>query len=155
MSRRNSRETVVKIIFQNIFTDCRLTVANENDETDSFFDKIESSEMMDTYFESITEEEREHLDPIYIKGIIDGVVNEVVKLDKYIIKYSKDWTIDRMSKIDLAILRVAIYEIIYRSDIPSSVSINEAVELAKKYSHQDAGSFINGILGSVYSESNS
>ena len=59
-----------------------------------------------------------------------------------------------MSKIDLAILRVAIFEILYKEDIPSSVSINEAVELAKKYSHADASSFINGILGSVYSESN-
>ena len=51
------------------------------------------------------------------------------------------------------IWRVAIFEILYREDIPASVSINEAVELAKKYSHEDAGSFINGILGSIYSES--
>ena len=56
-----------------------------------------------------------------------------------------------MSRVDIAILRVAIYEMLYRPDIHASVSIKEAVEFAKKYSHEDAGSFINGILGGIYS----
>ena len=90
----------------------------------------------------------------YIKSILEGIVEKVISIDEYIVKYSKDWSIERMSRVDLAILRVAIYEILYKDDIPSSVSINEAVELAKKYSHEDASSFINGILGSVYIESN-
>ena len=55
-----------------------------------------------------------------------------------------------MARLDLAILRVAIYELLYRDDIPSNVTINEAVELAKTYSHEDAGTFVNGILGSIY-----
>jgi N utilization substance protein B len=67
-------------------------------------------------------------------------------------KHAKGWTISRMARIDVAILRVAVYEILYREDIPFSVSVNEAVELAKKYSHDGAGSFINGILASIISE---
>ena len=110
--------------------------------------------MLEVYADSLTEDESDVLDKVFIKDVLQGVVENVKSIDEYIVKYSKDWTIDRMSKIDLAILRVAIFEILYKEDIPSSVSINEAVELAKKYSHADASSFINGILGSVYSESN-
>lgn len=154
MSRRDSREAAVKIIFQNTFTDNRLNTASHNEESTDIFAQTESDEMIDTYFEGAGDEANSVLDSVYIKSILEGVIQEISKIDEYIVKNSKDWTIDRMSKVDLAILRVAIYEIIYREDIPASVSINEAVELAKKYSHQDAGSFINGILGSVYSESN-
>ena len=57
---------------------------------------------------------------------------------------------DRIAKVDLSILRLAVYEILYRDDIPVNVSINEAVELAKKYSGEKTGSFINGILGNFY-----
>ena len=109
--------------------------------------------MIEAYFECAPEEDCGELDKVYISSILEGVMKEAPSIDQYIVKNSKDWTIDRMSRIDLAIMRVAIFEILYREDIPASVSINEAVELAKKYSHEDAGSFINGILGSIYSES--
>lgn len=152
MSRRDSREATVKIIFQNTFTDSRLFKSKE--EFLAYNAEERNSEaMINTYAESLTEEVV-LLDTVYIKSVIDGVVEKIALIDEYIVKYSKDWPIERMSKIDLAILRVAIYEILYKEDIPSGVSINEAVELAKKYSHDDAGSFINGILGSVYNESN-
>ena len=141
MSRRDSREAAVKIIFQNTFTDSRLFKSKEG-----FLEynaqECDSEAMINIYKESLTEDEIAILDTVYIKNVIDGVVEKVTAIDEYIVKYSKDWTIERMSKIDLAILRVAIYEILYKEDIPSGVSINEA------------GSFINGILGSVYNESN-
>ena len=143
MSRRDSREAAVKIIFQNMFTDSRLGVAGSGD----------CAQMIEAYFECAPEEDYGELDKVYISSILEGVMKEAPSIDQYIVKNSKDWTIDRMSRIDLAIMRVAIFEILYREDIPASVSINEAVELAKKYSHEDAGSFINGILGSIYSES--
>lgn len=153
MSRRDSREATVKIIFQNTFTDSRLFKSKEEFLAYNVEER-NSEAMINTYTESLTEEEVVLLDTVYIKSVIDGVVEKITLIDEYIVKYSKDWPIERMSKIDLAILRVAIYEILYKEDIPSGVSINEAVELAKKYSHDDAGSFINGILGSVYNESN-
>jgi transcription antitermination protein NusB len=62
---------------------------------------------------------------------------------------TKGWKINRISKVDLSILRLSIYEISFMDDIPFNVSVNEAVELAKKYSGEDSGSFINGILGKV------
>lgn len=153
MSRRDSREAAVKIVFQNMFTDIRLSASCGMDGNNS--SNTDCDVMINTYFDSASEEMLSESDRIYIHNILEGIIQKVSEIDSYIIKYSKDWTIDRMSKIDLAIMRVAIYEILYRDDIPVSVSINEAVELAKKYSHEDAGSFINGILGSVYSESGS
>ena len=153
MSRRDSREAAVKIIFQNTFTDARLFVSKDDLESD-LKENIDIEKMISTYIESLSDEEIKSLDEKYIKSVLEGIVEKVVSIDEYIVKYSKDWSIERMSKIDLAILRVAIYEVLYKDDIPSSVSINEAVELAKKYSHEDASSFINGILGSVYIESN-
>ena len=153
MSRRDSREAAVKIIFQNTFTDARLFVSKDDLDSD-LKENIDIEKMISTYTESLNEEEIKSLDERYIKSVLEGIVEKVVSIDEYIAKFSKDWSIERMSKIDLAILRVAIYEVLYKDDIPSSVSINEAVELAKKYSHEDASSFINGILGSVYIESN-
>ena len=153
MSRRISREAAVKIIFQNTFTEARLFIFKDEPDNE-VTEKPDIDKMLEVYADSLTEDESDILDKIFIKDVLQGVVENVKSIDEYIVKYSKDWTIDRMSKIDLAILRVAIFEILYKEDIPSSVSINEAVELAKKYSHADASSFINGILGSVYSESN-
>lgn len=152
MSRRESREAAVKIIFQNTFTDLRLHISKDEPSL-HLTQSGDSEDMINTYVESLNSNEIGTLDTVYIKSILDGVVDKISSIDEYIAKYSKDWTIERMSKIDLAILRVAIYEVLYKEDIPSGVSINEAVELAKKYSHEDAGSFINGILGSVYNES--
>ena len=85
----------------------------------------------------------------YIIEVLEGVQNNLPYIDKTVEKHSKDWKIGRISKIDLSIMRLSIYEICFRNDIPYSVSVNEAVELAKKYSNEDAGSFVNGILSKV------
>lgn len=85
----------------------------------------------------------------YIDNIIYGVEDNKNEIDTYIKKYVKGWRFDRISKIDLAILRLAIYELIWMDDIPYKVSINEAVELAKQYGSNKSSSFINGILGSI------
>jgi N utilization substance protein B len=69
-------------------------------------------------------------------------------LDKFIQKYAAGWTLERMANADRNLLRLAMFEILHREDIPQSVSINEAVELAKRYSTADSAKFINGILGS-------
>jgi len=74
------------------------------------------------------------------------------ELDPIISKYASGWTLERMANADRNLLRLALFEIKHRDDIPQSVSINEAVELAKKYSTQDSAKFINGILGSFARE---
>ena len=88
----------------------------------------------------------------YIRKVFFGVYENVEEIDEIITKYSVGWSIKRISKTTLAILRLALYEIKYIDEIPVSVSINEAVELAKKYATKDDASFLNGILASVVKE---
>jgi N utilization substance protein B len=85
----------------------------------------------------------------YINEVVNGVLDNISYIDKLIEKHSKGWKINRISKVNLSILRLSIFEILFRDDIPYSVSVNEAVELAKKYSGDDSGSFINGILSKI------
>ena len=98
---------------------------------------------------------------VELDEIIDRkYLNEMVKnfelnkstIDELISKYAKNWTINRMAKVDLAILRLAVCEILYVPNIPTKVSINEAIELAKLYCDDKSPKFINGILGSVVNE---
>ena len=74
------------------------------------------------------------------------------EIDQMISKKAKKWSKERMSKVDLAILRLAIYEICFSNEIPYGVAVNEAVELAKNFSTEESPAFINGILGSIVSE---
>ncbi|OGX20131.1 MAG: transcription antitermination factor NusB [Omnitrophica WOR_2 bacterium RBG_13_44_8] len=82
----------------------------------------------------------------YVKRLLLGISSNKEYIDKEIEKYSKNWALDRMSMIDRNILRIAIFEIKFLNDIPYRVSIDEAIELAKNYSSEDAGRFVNGIL---------
>lgn len=79
-----------------------------------------------------------------------GVMDKADELDAEISRHLKSgWKVSRISRVSLAILRLALYEMLYRDEVPVSVSINEAVELAKKYSVEDDSSFVNGVLGSI------
>lgn len=83
----------------------------------------------------------------YAKSLFDGVSQKTDDLDEIINRYSKGWKSKRLPKVNLAILRLAIYEILFVENVPESVAINEAVELAKKYSGETDYSYINGLLG--------
>lgn len=85
----------------------------------------------------------------FFMDLVNGVINHKDKIDKLLNNYSKNWKISRMPVVDRNIMRVAIYEFLDRSDIPCSVTINEAVEIGKKYSTKDSGSFINGVLDRI------
>lgn len=85
----------------------------------------------------------------YIESVVNGISKNIGLIDKIILDKLKNWTIERIFKIDLAILRLAIYEILYMEDVPVKVSINEAVELAKEYGNNDSRVFINGLLAKV------
>ena len=85
----------------------------------------------------------------YIVNSFKGVYNNLETIDNTISDNLIGWTIDRISKVSLAVLRLAIYEIKFIEDIPTSVTIDEAVELCKKYSTVEDASFVNGVLGSV------
>lgn len=84
----------------------------------------------------------------YIKHLTLGIGEHAAELDTYIEKYAKGWRVGRISRVAVAIMRLAMFEVMYMPDIPDGAAINEAVELAKKYEEAETVSFINGILGS-------
>ena len=96
-----------------------------------------------TFFENC-ESPREHY--AFGEELIQGVIEHVGEIDAHIKSLAHNWEFDRIAKIDLAIMRLAMFEMIYRKDIPPVVSINEAIDLSKQFSNADAKLFINGIL---------
>ncbi len=136
MSRKIARELSFKVIFSFDFQ-------NEDEQIENLINNLENEA------KELTIE-----DKAYIKDITRGVITNKIELDEKICKYLKGWTMDRISKTDLAILRLAAYEILYRKDIPYKVSANEAVELAKVFSDETSPSFINGVLAGIISELN-
>jgi len=81
--------------------------------------------------------------------LVRGVILKLPEINKIIKQYTNNWSLERINHIDRNILRIAIYEILFQEDIPRSVSINEAIELAKKYGTENSFSFVNGILGKI------
>jgi len=85
----------------------------------------------------------------FAEELVRGVRDNRKRIDGIISEKSKNWSLERMSRVDLCILRMAIFELLYRDDIPKNVTINEAIEVAKKFGAKDSPSFINGILDEV------
>ncbi|HHV73734.1 N utilization substance protein B [Thermoanaerobacterium sp. PSU-2] len=127
MNRTQAREWLVKLLYQYDIS------------------KLEPQKIFDKFLEDNDPEDEKD----YIENTFFGVIKNVDNIDEKIKKYLKNWDINRIAKIDLAIMRCSFYEILYSTDIPSSVSINEAVEIAKKYSTEKSPAFINGILGNL------
>lgn len=88
----------------------------------------------------------------YALALIDGVVEHKQEIDDLLEGMSKNWSLERMSLVDLNVIRVATFELKYRDDVPTSVSIDEAVELAKGFGGEDSHKFVNGILGAIATE---
>jgi N utilization substance protein B len=88
----------------------------------------------------------------YIDRASWGVLEKLVELDGVIETFLRDWDIDRINKVDLAIMRLAIYEMLCEPDVPLGAAVNEAVELAKEYGSDESPAFINGVLGNVARE---
>ncbi|HEX3027664.1 MAG TPA: transcription antitermination factor NusB [Clostridia bacterium] len=124
MNRREAREQALCLVFERLFNNEPLPEIIEL--------AIESRELTP--------------DP-FAKELAAGVIEHLDEIDGTIEKYSIGWSKSRLSKVVLSILRLAIFEISYKSEIPISVSINEAVELSKKYAGNGDGAFINGMLG--------
>ena len=95
--------------------------------------------------------ENVEIDNEFVKEMVYGVINNIVEIDEKANKYLKNWQIDRLGKTDQAILRMAIYEMVY-TDTPDIICINEAVELAKLFSDDAVKDVINGVLDSIYHE---
>jgi N utilization substance protein B len=90
----------------------------------------------------------------FTSELVKGAIDNLGIIDAKIAQYAANWKLERMAFVDRNILRMSCYELMFRDDIPPKVSINEAIELAKKYSSQEAAKFVNGILDKIKSEKN-
>ena len=88
----------------------------------------------------------------FVADLVRGVGEHLVRIDELVEKFAIGWDVDRMPSIDRSVLRLAIYELLERPEIPVGAVISEAVELAKRYSTDDSGRFVNGVLSSVAAE---
>lgn len=128
MSRRELREQIFKLIFRVEFND-----RDEMAQQERFF--FEDDEL------EISQKDME-----YISKKSSSIIEKLDEIDAMINKQAKGWTTARMGKVDLTILRLAVYEIMFDDDVPMGVAINEAVELAKRFGQEESFGFVNGIL---------
>ncbi len=127
MNRRKAREYAFVLLFEYKFQpDCIQEI------------------LEDFLAENETGEQEE-----YIRSVIEGVVARKDEIDSIIEKYAKGWTVNRISAVCLAVMRLAVYEMKHIESIPAGVSVNEAVALAKKYDGEESLSFVNGVLGNI------
>lgn len=115
------------------------------------FEKAFSDQTIDQIIEN-AEEGRELVPSAFALELAKGTAEHLEEIDELIRPRLKKWTLERISKVSLAALRIAVYEMQYLADVPVSVSINEAVELTKTFSGEEDGSFVNGVLGAIAKE---
>lgn len=85
----------------------------------------------------------------FARRLVEGTLAHMDEIDAIIRKTATHWSVERMARTDRNVLRLAVYELLYETDVPASVTVNEAVELAKQYGDEDSGKFVNGVLGQV------
>ncbi|AKA70196.1 transcription antitermination factor NusB [Clostridium scatologenes] len=154
MNRRKSRELVMKLLFQMTINkeDFKDVIVNLKENIE-----LDKSELQITGIEVKNEIDPENIDlkdidMEYVIRVLKGVQENKEAIDNEIENHLINWKLNRLSKLDTAILRVCTYEFLYEENIPKSVSINEAIELAKRYSGDKSAAFINGVLGSMIKE---
>jgi N utilization substance protein B len=108
--------------------------------SEEFFERLKGE---DDLYRSAPGDERD-----YIEGVVRGVHEHLPELDGYIEKYSQGWTFGRLPRVAVAAMRVAMFEVLYRPDIPNGAALNEAVEIVRHYEPEEVVRFCNGILGS-------
>ena len=111
----------------------------------------EVDDVINEILESMDIEDRKKIDINFLNDLVNGVINNMDNIDENISKYLSNWTIDRLGLTDQAIIRISVYELIY-TDTPNLVCINEAIELAKRYSDEKVAKMINGVLDKIYHE---
>ena len=130
MTRREAREAVFSLLFETEF--------RSDEDTAEIF--------------ATSCEERELIPDEYIKNTYYGIQEHKSELDEKIAAHARGWKTERLTRVSRSILRLAVYEMLYCKEIPTSVSLNEAIELAKKFEDEKARPFINGVLNSIKSE---
>ena len=131
MGRREIRETIFRLLFRVAF----VGVDEMGEQTACFFADTEGQAALS--------------DGDYIRDKLQNILDKLPELDDILAGQIEGWEIDRIGKVDLAILRLALFELLHDPDIPEGVAINEAVELAKKYGQDNSRAFVNGVLSKI------
>ena len=141
MTRANARELAVHLIYAREFTgdEPELVIATRLQK--AYYSELSSEN-------PVYEERPSKAQRAYIDTVVMGVSSRTEELNEIISKYSIDWDITRISRLTRTVMQLAIFEILYLEDVPTGVAISEAVRIVKLYDGEDAGSFVNGILGS-------
>ena len=145
MTRNTAREIAAHLSYELSFTDKTVEELLQERLTSEAFAELAEEDSL--YAEAPNAKQ-----VAYITRLVPGVNEHAAELDGYIAKYAKNWKFSRIPLVASAIMRVAMYEILYMQDIPNGAAINEAVEIAKKYETPETVKFINGILGSFARE---
>lgn len=130
MSRREIREQIFKLLFRA-----------------EFYEEEDLQEQRQLFFEELGEEDKK--DTHYIQQKCEDILSHLTEIDAMVNEVAQGWKTSRMGKVDLTLIRLAVYEMKYEEDVPAGVAINEAVELAKNYGTDDSSSFVNGILAKL------
>ena len=155
--RREARERAVQFLFQHDLN----PPSNLAAELEQFWNSQRTAAIEEEKSGMATWGEKVELPPptveeaetrLFAEPLIKGVLENRDAIDEQIKKHAKNWDFHRIAAVDRNIMRLAIYEMLHRQDIPPVVSINEAVDIAKKFSTQDSGKFVNGILDKVIGE---
>ena len=138
MSRTLAREDAFKLIFE-------MRTSNKSPESIIAY-LCETAQVNNEMWaqESVS---RENMD--YIQVVVNGIEDNTTEINEKISSQLRKWTIERLSKVNLALLQLGTYELLYMDDVPDKVAINEAVELAKKYGGEESAAFVNGVLGAI------
>lgn len=130
MSRREIREQIFKLLFRT-----------------EFYKEEDLQEQRQLFLDELEQEENE--DTQYIQQKYEDILNHLTEIDAMVNEVALGWKTTRMGKVDLTLIRLAVYEMKFEEDVPQGVAINEAVELAKNYGTDDSSSFVNGILAKL------
>jgi N utilization substance protein B len=138
MKRRLAREIAIQSLYQMEMNEVEaeeavvmlLTEASEENES-----QVELSDVNKT--------------KEFVLELVNGVSNNKLAIDELLVDYLENWNLDRLSKVDRQILRLAVYEMVFRDDVPGKVAVNEAVDLAKHFGMPESGKFVNGVLGKL------
>lgn len=130
MSRRLARETALQVLFQRDITKEPLVT-------------VEAVQRWATEF-AVPE-----VSIPFAQELVEQTISHQTEIDQKITSFAQDWTINRMANVDRNVMRIATYEILYRPDIPGRVSLNEAIELAKRFGGEESAKFVNGILDRI------
>lgn len=142
MSRKKAREIALHLVFEMGF--------REFEADEILMDRLDENIMksiagdISLYAGKLSKQQID-----YITRVVKGVAEHLTEIDTLIEQNSRGWSMQRISRMTMAVLRLAIYEMKYVEDVPVGAAINEAVELAKTYETEDTGAFVNGILGSI------